>query len=109
MPGNSKSLWSAVNVSKDNGSDEIPCNMYINDKKVPENDIANYFATYFEGKVDKIVKNSSIDHNVYNGTGKLVVAESDFMSPFDILECVKQLKIKNCEGYDRIPQRILIN
>ena len=28
---------------------------------------------------------------------------------FSILECIKQLKIKNCEGYDRIPQRFLID
>ena len=25
------------------------------------------------------------------------------------LLCVRQLKIKNCEGYDRIPQRFLID
>jgi hypothetical protein len=30
-----------------------------------------------------------------------------FMSSKDILECLKSIKIKNCEGYDRIPQRIL--
>ena len=50
----------------------------------------------------------NIDNNVYNGARKLVVADSDFMSPFDKIECEKQLKIKNCEGYDRIPQRVLI-
>ena len=32
--------------------------------------------------------------------------DCDFMTAIDIYECVKQLKIKNCEGYDRIPQRI---
>ena len=47
------------------GSEEIPCNMYHNDKKVPENEIADCFATYFEGKVDKIVKNARVDQNVY--------------------------------------------
>ena len=52
---------------------------------------------------------ANIDNNVYNGARKLVVADSNFMSPFDIIECVKQLKIKNCEGYDRITQRILID
>ena len=31
------------------------------------------------------------------------------MTATNILECVKQLKMKNCEGYDRIPQRILID
>ena len=31
------------------------------------------------------------------------------MSLQEILECIEQLKIKNCEGYDRIPQIILID
>ena len=26
-----------------------------------------------------------------------------------VYECLKQLKSKNCEGYDRIPQRILLD
>ena len=26
-----------------------------------------------------------------------------------IIECVKSLKVKNTEGYDRIPQRIIID
>ena len=55
------------------------------------------------------MKNARVDQNVYNGTRKLVVADSDFMSPLEIIECVNQLKLKNCEGYDRIPQRILID
>ena len=29
------------------------------------------------------------------------------MTSTDILECLKSIKNKNCEGYDRIPQRIL--
>ena len=34
--------------------------------------------------------------------------DGDFMTAVDILECINQLKMKNCEGYDRIPQIILI-
>ena len=29
------------------------------------------------------------------------------MSPSDILECLKIIKTKNCEGFDKIPQRVL--
>ena len=39
----------------------------------------------------------------------VLAAESNFMSQNEILEFVKQLKIKNCEGYDRMPQRFLID
>ena len=93
IPGNSKSLWTAVNISKDIGSSEIPNNMYCNDKQIPESEVANCVATYFEKKVDKFVKNAKIDPGVYNGTPKLVAADINFLSRMDILECVKQLKI----------------
>ena len=52
---------------------------------------------------------ANIDSTVNNGQMKLVVADSDFMSEMEIIECVGQLKLKNCEGYDRIPQRFLID
>ena len=109
VPGNSKSLWSAVNASKDLGSNDIPNNMYYNKIKVPDGEVANCFATFFQDKVEKIVNNAIIDPEVYNGRRKLVAADSNFMSENDIIECVKQLKLKNCEGYDRIPQRFLID
>ena len=32
-----------------------------------------------------------------------------FMSRHDIIRCMISIKIKNCEGYDRIPQRILVD
>ena len=32
-----------------------------------------------------------------------------FMDSERIKECVKSLKIKNTEGYDRIPQRIIVD
>ena len=31
------------------------------------------------------------------------------MTDADILECLKEIKIKYCEGFDRIPQRILVD
>ena len=32
-----------------------------------------------------------------------------FMDPVSVKECMQSLKIKNSEGYDRIPQRILVD
>ena len=54
MPGNSRSLWSAVNVSKDVSSNEIPSNMYHNEVRVSDSEVANCFADFFEDKVEKI-------------------------------------------------------
>jgi hypothetical protein len=45
---------------------------------------------------------------VYNGTRKLVESNKNFMDPISVKECILSLKLKNSEGYDRIPQRILI-
>ena len=42
-----------MNISKDNGSCEIPNNMYCNGKRVADSEVANSFATYFEEKVEK--------------------------------------------------------
>ena len=35
--------------------------------------------------------------------------EAEFMTRDKVYECIKQLKPKNSEGYDRIPQRILLD
>ena len=32
-----------------------------------------------------------------------------FMSMNNIETCMKAIKVKNCEGYDRIPQRVLVD
>ena len=83
--------------------------MYHNEVRVSDSEVANCFADFFEDKVEKIVKSAKIDPTVYNGRTKMAAADSNFMSENDILECVKQLKLKNCEGYDQIPQRFLID
>ena len=80
VPGNSRSLWSAVNMSKDIGPNEIPSNMYHKDMRVPDNEVANCFAVFFEEKVAKIVKSANIDPMVYNGQKKLDATNSNFMS-----------------------------
>ena len=43
-------------------------------------------------------------------TGKKVVSENKFfMDITSIRECIMSMKIKNSEGFDRIPQRVLID
>ena len=47
--------------------------------------------------------------NVNNGKRKINSYDKMFMSQSDITECVKSIKVKNCEGYNCIPQRILVD
>ena len=46
---------------------------------------------------------------VYNGTEKIKEEDEMFMTPVAIREIMGSMKIKNSEGYDRIPQRILLD
>ena len=50
-----------------------------------------------------------IDDQIYNGKKKVQTENKMFMDLSSIIECVKSLKIKNSEGYDRIPQRVLVD
>ena len=61
LPGNSKSLWTSVNLAKDVGTPEIPINMYYEGRPVSGNNIADSFANFFEEKVKKLVDKVNID------------------------------------------------
>ena len=109
QPGNSKSLWRAVNTAKDIGQPRIPNDMMYNNKIVTGFDACESFAKFFEGKVNDIVRDVVIDPTVHNGGRKIYANDYMFMTRTDIVNSVKSLKVKNSEGYDRIPQRVLID
>ena len=60
-------------------------------------------------KIETITNVVNVGVDVYNGSQKLIPSGKMFMTKENILECVKTIKIKNNEGYDRIPQRILVD
>ena len=107
VPGNSKSLWDAVKKAKDLNVKNLPDILFKNKIKLSEQDHAAAFANFFSTKVNTIVNETQIEPGVYNGVNKLNVDNEFFMTKADITECIKSIKTKNCEGYDRIPQRIL--
>ena len=109
IPGNSKSLWNAVKKAKDLNFNSIPENMTLNSNNIPIHELPDSFADFFVNKVKTITNECKIDNFVYNGTRKLNVNPNNFMSPENVIAAVKSLKIKNCEGFDRIPVRILID
>ena len=71
--------------------------------------ISESFALFFDNKVKDIVDSTRVNPNVYNGRRKVDGDDSMFMTRNEIIECINGLKIKNTEGYDRIPQRILVD
>ena len=107
IPGNSHSLWKAVKIAKNQSNNLIPKNLILNGVPVPENQHADAFAKFFHKKVCNIKNEIALNDNVYNGNHKLLVDNRFFMNSGDILSCIKTLKPKNCEGFDRIPMRII--
>ena len=83
--------------------------MKLGAEVVTKVDLPQAFADFFKSKVDDIVKNTVICPEVYNGKRKVNCNDENFMTESNILECVKTIKIKNVEGYDRIPQRVLVD
>ena len=109
LPGNSKSLWDAVKIAKDINITSLPNEMFYSDIKIDQNLLPDTFADCFESKVRKIVNEQTISASVYNGRKKIDVIDCNFMRRFEITKAIKTLKAKNCEGHDRIPQRILVD
>lgn len=109
IPGNQGSLWKAVRVANDLNVDQLPNTMYLNNLETDDSCLADSFAKYFDNKIKDILEEVDIDENVYNGK-KLVDANNKFFMYKEwILDCLKSLKCKNSEGFDRIPQRILLD
>ena len=109
IPGNSKSLWNAVNRAKDTNSLSLPETLFANKIKIDPKNLSNKFAEFFSNKVSQITNHTQIDPGVYNGIPKFNEVDHFFMTSVDIMESIKSIKCKNSEGFDRIPQRILID
>ena len=73
MPNNSKSLWRAVKVAKNINVKTLPKEMYYNNIQIDENNLPDTFAEFFMSKTAKIVNETIINPNVYNGGSKLYV------------------------------------
>ena len=107
LPGNSKSLWTAVKKAKGLNIAQLPETLTFNSIVIQNENLPDTFADFFSNKVKNIVNECNIDENVYNGTRKIDATNENFMTPSNIVKAIKSLKIKNCEGFDRIPVRIL--
>ena len=109
LPGNSKSLWEAVRISKDLNPTLMPDEMFLNQTKIPIKSLPTAFGDYFSDKVSSITSNLQINNNIYNGSNKITAENTHFMSSTDISNVMSSIRVKNCEGFDRIPQRILVD
>ena len=109
IPGNSGSLWKAVKAARDVNSSELPDKMYLNGILIEEKELPDAFANFFDTKIKNIASEITIENDVYNGKRIVEAEDKMFMTRDNIRECIMSLKPKNSEGYDRIPQRILLD
>ena len=55
----------------------------------------------------KLEENLKVHDNVHNGIRLINSGEVNFMTTERVTKCLNEMKIKNCEEYDRMPLRIL--
>ena len=89
LPGNSKSLWTAVKLAKDIGAEQIPTKMNLKGIPVEGSGISDCFATCFDEKIKNTVEKVEIDNEVYNGKVKMKASNLNFMTKSDIISCIK--------------------
>jgi hypothetical protein len=102
-------LWKAVKIAKDLPTDNLPAILTLNNVEINEIDLPNTFSDFFHNKISTMNRNCPVSPNVYNGKCKLIVDNRFFMSESDLDLALMSLKPKTCEGYDRIPVRILFD
>ena len=107
IPGNTKSLWDAIKIARDIEPTFLPEEVYKNDVKYARNEMPAAFCEHFAEKIRSLESELKINKNVYNGCKLIEAEERNFMTKEAVAECLKELKTKNCEGFDRIPLRIL--
>ena len=71
--------------------------------------LPDQLARFFNSKIVELSNQLPVNDEVYNGTKKLEQVNKMFMDKNSIMECILALQTKNSEGFDRIPQRILVD
>ena len=64
MTGNSKTLWQALKLAKNLGTNEIPKYMTLNGVEVSVDEISDCFVDFYVKKVSDIVSTTTVDQNV---------------------------------------------
>ena len=96
-----------MKIAKDVEPTTLPQTLTENTKSYNRSEASSAFANYFKLKVKKLEEELVIAPEVWNGEKILNSAEINFMTPNKVVECLKETKTKNCEGYDRLPLRVL--
>ena len=110
-PGDSRTLWKAVKVARNEGFEDLPdAIMYQGILATNDEDKANLFSSFFDSKVKTIEDEVNI---TYDNLGERLIEDHEDidleMTVEEILGIFSQTSPKNCSGFDRIPMRMLID
>jgi hypothetical protein len=83
--------------------------MYQNDPLVINKLLPDVFTSLFDTKIKQLINEISICDNVYNGNKVVTSNKKMLMTRADIRECILKRKTNNSEGFESIPQRILLD
>ena len=97
------SIWRSVKIAKNLNCESIPTVVTLSGLPIAKADRAEAFAKFFNEKITSHARMTNVCNRVYNGKNKIIVQNRNFMLKKDIEECIKSLKPKRCEGFDRIP------
>jgi hypothetical protein len=100
-------LWKAVQIAKDTNITTIPKCIFLDGIAIDNSRLPDKFASYFDSKIVTLLSEVSKDDSVFNGEKKVNATSTFFMYKASVKECILSLKLKNSEGFDRIPVRIL--
>jgi hypothetical protein len=86
----------------------LPKTLYRNNSEFKCTEVFDIVANYSDKTIKDIIETARTNNNVYNGT-RTVKKQSFFISREQICEWLISLEVNNSEGYDQIPQRILLD
>ena len=72
LPGNSKLLWAAACISKDQNLESFPSTLHNNGIKLTEVNVPDDVASFFDNKLEILAQSTQIDPNIYNAIEYLV-------------------------------------
>ena len=81
--------------------------MNIDNVEVDNCNLAEAFIEYFDKNVTTIVNSFKVGQDIYNGNKKLTCINQNFINQTNLMKALDSIKIKNTEGNDRIPKRIV--
>ena len=108
LEGGQQGLWKGLKLAQSKPVEPIPKELKNGTEVfVMPGHQAQAFANYFKTKVEKVVEENQINHQVNNGTRLVVCGSHNFFTLELVRDIMLDLKYKPCFGSDRIPLKVL--